>query len=97
MTYIVKSSQNSNQLMVELLVQCNECKWTNGVNISFLCYDLCMHFQIFFNHRVVIFITKIYMVLMMSPCALVCGVVMSIRRVVFLICDRFAYTYYYVD
>ena len=29
----------------------------------------------FFYHMVVIFITSIYMVLMMSPCALVCGVV----------------------
>ena len=66
-----------------------------------------MHvFSDFFHHdnMVVIFITSIYMVLMMSPCALVCGVVMSIRiewcgneykdRVVFLISDRFAYTYY---
>ena len=35
-----------------------------------------MHFHFFIDHMVVIFIASIYMVLMMSPCALVCGVVM---------------------
>ena len=59
---------------------------------------LCMHFQNFLSH-VVIFITSIYMVLMMSPCALVgmwCGDEYK-DRLVFLICGRFAYTYYYMD
>ena len=45
---------------------------------------------------VVIFITAIYMVLMMCPCVLVCGDEYK-DRVVFLISDRFVYTYYYVD
>ena len=39
---------------------------------------LLLHFQIYY-HMVVIFITSIYMVLMMSACVLVCGVVMHTR------------------
>ena len=45
---------------------------------------------------VVIFIRSIDMVLMISLCALICDDEYK-NRVVFLISDRFAYAYYYVD
>ena len=45
---------------------------------TYIVLMLCMHFQIYY-HMVVIFITSIYMVLMMSACVLVCGVVMRTR------------------
>ena len=48
----------------------------NGKMVYINSFMLCVHFQINY-HMVVIFITLIYMVLMMSPC--VCGVVMLIR------------------
>ena len=73
MTYIVKSSKNSNLLMVEPSATVKMDIWC-----TYIVLMLCMHFQIYY-HMVVIFITSIYMVLMMSACVLVCGVVMRIR------------------
>ena len=71
--YIVKSSTNSNLLMVEPSATVKMDKWC-----TYIVLMLCMHFHISY-HMVAIFITSIYMVLMMSPCVLVCGVVMRIR------------------
>ena len=39
---------------------------------------LCMHLNIFLLHGDYIYYINVY-VLIMSPCALVCGVVMSVR------------------
>ena len=72
-TYIVKSSKNSNLLMMEPSATVKMDKWC-----TYIVLRLCMHFQIHY-HMVVIFITSIYMVLMMSVCVLVCGVVMCTR------------------
>ena len=73
MTYIVYSSKNSNLLMVEPSATVLMDKWC-----TYIVLMLYMHFQIYY-HMVVIFITSMYMILMMSACVLVCGVVMHIR------------------
>ena len=53
--------------MMELSATVKIDKWC-----TYIVLMLCMHFQIYY-HMVVIFITSIYMVLMMSACVLVCG------------------------
>ena len=65
MDIIVKSSKNSNLLMMDPSATVKMDKWC-----TYIVLRLCMHFQIYY-HMVVIFITSMYMVLMMSACVLV--------------------------
>ena len=94
MTYIVKSSKK--------LQLTHGGTISNSVNgqMVYIYSSYVMHVFEIFYHMVVILITLIYMLLMMFPCTLVscmwCGDEYK-NRVVFLICDRFSYTYYYVD
>ena len=62
MTYKVNNSKNSTLLMVEPSATVKMDKWC-----TYIVLMLCIHFQIYY-HMVVIFITSIYMVLVMSAC-----------------------------
>ena len=93
MTYIVKSSKNSNLHMVEPTATVKMDKW-----YTYTVLMLCMHFSKL-SHGGYIYNINLYgsddVRISMCTC-MWCGDAYK-DRVRFLISNRFVYTYYYVD
>ena len=91
MTCIVKSSKNSNLHMVEPSAIVKMDKWC-----TYIVLMLCMHFRFFQLHGGYIYYINLYGNDDVSMCLCMwCGDADDYKdRVVFLISDRFVYTYY---